>query len=22
CLRESPRWRLLRDFEFNWLDVW
>nr|MOV49795.1 immunoglobulin heavy chain junction region [Macaca mulatta]MOV51709.1 immunoglobulin heavy chain junction region [Macaca mulatta]MOV51761.1 immunoglobulin heavy chain junction region [Macaca mulatta]MOV52260.1 immunoglobulin heavy chain junction region [Macaca mulatta] len=22
CLRESPRWRLLRDFEFNRLDVW
>nr|MOV52166.1 immunoglobulin heavy chain junction region [Macaca mulatta]MOV52320.1 immunoglobulin heavy chain junction region [Macaca mulatta] len=22
CVRESPRWRFLRDFEFNRLDVW
>nr|MOV51627.1 immunoglobulin heavy chain junction region [Macaca mulatta] len=22
CVRESPRWRLLRDVEFNRLDVW
>nr|MOV49304.1 immunoglobulin heavy chain junction region [Macaca mulatta]MOV49854.1 immunoglobulin heavy chain junction region [Macaca mulatta]MOV49935.1 immunoglobulin heavy chain junction region [Macaca mulatta]MOV49945.1 immunoglobulin heavy chain junction region [Macaca mulatta]MOV50206.1 immunoglobulin heavy chain junction region [Macaca mulatta] len=22
CVRESPRWRLLRDFEFNRLEIW
>nr|MOV50357.1 immunoglobulin heavy chain junction region [Macaca mulatta] len=22
CVREFPRWRLLRDFEFNRLEIW